>query len=278
MACTPEQANGAQQQPPPKLHDLGRDVYVFEFLYCNSPFVVTDEGVVVMDTYNEFYAGKLREQIAQITDKPVRYVVYSHAHTDHVRGAAVFSDTAQYVAQQRQISHLEYVKEASFPMPDIVFDKEHTITLGGRRMILKDFGINHGTGVSVMHLPESRLITGIDIIYARRLGYYFLPDFNPRAWRDSLKAIGRMDFDVAITGHGQPVASRAEFEEFSGFLDDLIAQVQAVWDRVNAKGPFEGVEIAKKEVDLTRYKDWEFYKEFRDLNIMAVYHSIDMGF
>ncbi|MGF1668957.1 MAG: hypothetical protein ACFCU6_00810, partial [Balneolaceae bacterium] len=60
----PEQAVPVQQPPPPKLHDLGDGVYVFEYLYSNSPFVVTDDGVLVMDTYNEFYARALKQQIS----------------------------------------------------------------------------------------------------------------------------------------------------------------------------------------------------------------------
>lgn len=268
----------AQQPPGPKVHDLGKGVYVFEFQYSNAPFVITDDGVLVMDTYNPFYAKELRKAIEARTDKPVRYVVYSHAHTDHVRGANEFKDTAKIIAQRRQVPRLKYIKEDSFPMPDILFDKEYKLVLGGKEIILKDYGLNHATGVTVMYIPENKLVTAIDIAYVKRLGYYFMPDFNPRAWRDSLREIEKLDFEVAITGHGKPVASRAEFIEFADYLDDLIGQVQKVWNRVNHMGPFKGVEIAKKEVDLSKYKDWIFYKEFRDLNIMAVYHSIDMGF
>lgn len=260
-----------------KVHNLAPGVFVMEMFYSNAPFVITDEGVLVMDTYSPFYARILKKEIAKRTNKPVKYVVYSHANTDHVRGAKVFADTAKFIAQERQIPRLKYVKEDSFPMPDIVFDKELKLNLGGKEIILRDYGLNHATGVIVMYLLQDKIITTIDIAYVKRMGYYFMPDFNPRAWRNSLREIQKLDFNTAITGHGK-IATRAEFIEFADFLDDLVTQVQKVWDRVNQKGPFEGVEIAKKEVNLTKYKDWGFYQEFRDLNIMAVYHSIDMGF
>lgn len=269
--------HGPANAQTPKVQEIGPGVFVMDLFYSNSMFVITDEGVVVMDTYNPYYAKLLRKEIEKRTDQPVKYVIYSHANTDHVRGANEFASTAKFIAQKRQIPRLEYIKEDSFPMPDILFDKEYRLTLGGREMILRDYGINHATGVIVMHMPKEKIITAIDIAYVKRLGYYFMPDFNPRAWRDSLREIQKLDFETVLTGHGK-LANRAEFIEFADFLDDLVSQTQKVWDKVNAKGPFVGIEIAKKEVDLTKYKDWTFYKEFRDLNIMAVYHSIDMGF
>jgi glyoxylase-like metal-dependent hydrolase (beta-lactamase superfamily II) len=273
-----QDAQDLQVVPPPVVHDLGNGVYVFEYLYCNSPFVVTDAGVLVMDTYNSFYARHLKQAIERLTDAPVSHVVYSHAHADHIRGAGTFRKTAKFIAQERQIPHLTYIKEDSFPMPDVVWGREHVITLGGKEILLRDYGINHGTGVTIMEIPESGLVTALDLAYVKRLGYYHLPDFNPRAWLRTLREMQRLDFAKAITGHGTPVANPQEFDEFANYLEDLLTQVHKVWKQVQHRGPFQGVEIARREVDLSKYKHWAFYDEFRDLNIMAAYHSIDMGF
>jgi hypothetical protein len=193
-------------------------------------------------------------------------------------GGRIFKGTAKYIAQERQVPHIRYIKEDNFPMPDVVWDQAHTIRLGGREIRLRDYGINHATGVTIMEIPDSKLVTALDLAYVKRLGYYHLPDFNPRAWLRTLREMQQLDFGRAITGHGTPVADPEEFNEFADYLEDLLTQVTAVWKRVNHRGPFEGVEIAKKEVDLSKYKDWAFYEEFRDLNIIAAYHSIDMGY
>lgn len=257
---------------------LADGVFVFRMNNRNSPVIITDEGVLVMDTHNEAFASVLKAEIAKHTDKPVKYVVYSHANTDHIRGASVFADTAEFIAQGRQVPRLEYVKEPSFPMPDILFDEELIIELGGKKIVLKDFGLNHATGVTVMYLPAEKIITTIDLVYVRRLGFYFMPDFNPRAWRDSLREIQKMDFEQAVVGHGGITATKSEVIEFADFLDDLITQVTAVWEKSHDKGPHLGIEAALKEVDLSKYSDWGFYDRFRDLNIMAIYLSIDMGY
>ena len=258
--------------------EIGDGVFVFRMNNRNAPLVITDQGALVMDPQNEVMAPLIKAEIARRTDAPVKYVVYSHASTDHIRGAGVFADTAKFIAQRRQVPRLEYVKEDSFPMPDLLFDDRMEIELGGKTIILRDFGINHATGVTVMHIPADKVITALDIVYVHRLAFFYMPDFNPRAWRDSLRRIQKLDFDKAVVGHGDVYATKAEFIDFADYLDDLLTQVEAIWERENLKGPYVGIDAALREVDLGKYKDWGFYDRFRDLNIMAAYNSIDMGF
>lgn len=260
------------------VHEIGDGVYVFRMNNRNSPVVITDEGVLVMDPQNETFAPLLKAEIAKWTSQPVKYVVYSHANTDHVRGAQVFADTAQFIAQRRQVPRLEYIKEPNFPMPDILFDEKMEINLGGKEIILLDFGINHSTGVTVMYIPADKIITTIDIVYVRRLAFYFMPDFNPRAWLSSLREIQKLDFDTAVVGHGSATATKADVIEFADYLDDLHVQVEKVWLATRSKGAHVGIQAAIEQVNLEKYKDWGFYDKFRDLNIMAVYLGFDMGY
>ena len=266
-------------EPEFAFHQIGRDAYVFRMNNRNSPVIVGSNGVLVMDSQNTFFAPIIKREIEKRFHKPVKWLVYSHANADHVRGAAVFADTATVIAQKRQLPRLRYIKEDSFPLPDVLFDKEMTIDLGGKTVILHDFGINHATGVIVMELPDDKVITTIDMVYKHRLGFYFMPDFNPRAWLASLKTIMKtLDFDRVVVGHGSVTASRAEMADFIGYLEDLHKQVRAVWKRTHHLGPHKGLDIARRDVDLTKYQDWGFYDRFRDLNIMAVYLALDMGY
>ena len=162
-------------------------------------------------------------------------------------------------------------------MPDILFDKELTLEFGGKEIILRDYGRNHGTGITVMILPQDRVVAVFDIIYPRRLLWYNMPDYSPRAILTSLREIYKEDFDLCITAHG-PAATRADFAEFIGFMDDLVAQVDKQVRTHFDKGYVAALEIAMREVDLSKYKDWSFYKEWRDRNVEATFHSIYMGF
>jgi len=264
----------------PAWHEFAKGVFSFETEYLNSVVLVGDSGVLIMDTYNPAHAQALKREIKKRFNLPVRYVVYSHAHADHLRGANVFSDTATFIAQQRQLPRLEFLSryEDTIVTPDKTFDKEYRIDLGGRDVVLQDYGTNHATGVTVMHLPQDKIVAAFDIVYPKRFLWYTLNDYSPRALLNTLREVYKTDFDIAITSHGPP-ATRAEFKEFIGFLDDMITQVNDVIDRyASTEGVFVARERAFQEVDLTKYQDWGFYKEWRDDNIEGVFQSIFVGF
>lgn len=75
--------------------------------FYNTVFTVTDEGVVARDPINREAAAAYRAAIPQVTDQPIRYVVYSHDHLDHITGAdgiqmteAMFVKTAQLAVER----------------------------------------------------------------------------------------------------------------------------------------------------------------------------------
>ena len=81
----------------PAWHEYAKGVFSFETEYRNSIVLVGDSGVLIMDTYNPAHAQALKREIKQRFNLPVQYVVYSHAHADHLRGANIFSDTAMFI-------------------------------------------------------------------------------------------------------------------------------------------------------------------------------------
>ena len=72
--------------------EIGNGLYVFRWWVYRNFFLVTDEGVIVADPINPKAAGLMREEIRKVTDKPVKYVIYSHNHHDHISGGTVFKE------------------------------------------------------------------------------------------------------------------------------------------------------------------------------------------
>ena len=70
-------------------------------------FLVTPEGIILADPINTAFATWLKEQFAERFRVPVRYVVYSHSHWDHIEGAAVFADTARVVAHENAARNMD---------------------------------------------------------------------------------------------------------------------------------------------------------------------------
>ncbi|MDW8258463.1 MAG: MBL fold metallo-hydrolase, partial [Gammaproteobacteria bacterium] len=77
--------------PDYRLESLGRGVYLFRWQrgYYVSPFVVGRTGVTAFDPIDDRAARVYRQAIASVTDKPLRRLVYSHDHRDHICGGAV---------------------------------------------------------------------------------------------------------------------------------------------------------------------------------------------
>ena len=72
--------------------ELSPGVYSFGSFGERSYVLITDAGVIVTDPTNAGHTAAMRAAIAEITDAPVRYVVYSHVHWDHVLGGQLFKD------------------------------------------------------------------------------------------------------------------------------------------------------------------------------------------
>jgi glyoxylase-like metal-dependent hydrolase (beta-lactamase superfamily II) len=81
-----------------------------------SVFMVTTEGIVLVEPIGSEFASWLKGELAQRFKVPVRYVIYSHSHWDHASGAAVYADTARIVAQENLLQLLA-MPAASTPLP-----------------------------------------------------------------------------------------------------------------------------------------------------------------
>jgi glyoxylase-like metal-dependent hydrolase (beta-lactamase superfamily II) len=73
----------------------------------HSIFLVTDDGIILADPLNVAFATWLKQQLTEQFKVPVKYVIYSHSHWDHVEGAAVFKDTATIVAYQGVATNMD---------------------------------------------------------------------------------------------------------------------------------------------------------------------------
>ena len=71
---------------------LADDVYLFRHQFHQAIFVTTPEGVIVTDPMSAEAASWLKAEIKKMTNQPIRYLVDSHHHSDHISGGSVFAD------------------------------------------------------------------------------------------------------------------------------------------------------------------------------------------
>ena len=136
----------------------------------NTMFLVTDEGVVAVDAPPTIGNNYLKA-IAEVTTKPVTYVIYSHAHIDHIGTAGIFPKNATFIAQQETAAELQraksVAKNASMvpPIPTITFSKNYTLQIGNQTLKLDYYGVNHLPGNIFIYAPKQKVLMLVDIIF-----------------------------------------------------------------------------------------------------------------
>ena len=224
--------------------DMGGGVYTFTREGARNIFIVTDDGVIATDPISPTAAAVYMEEIRKVTDKPIKYVIYSHKHWDHARGGQIFKDEgATVISHQACVKYFQRDPHVEVVPPDITFEgPRYDLELGGRTLELYHFGRNHGDCLIVMRIPEINAIFLVDLVTAYGVsgGSGWMNDFYPTDWIRSLKEIEALDFDFMIGGHGPPRAPRWAVTERREYLEALMAAVKFEMDNGTPPGDIPG--------------------------------------
>ncbi|MBA3449874.1 MAG: MBL fold metallo-hydrolase [Chloroflexia bacterium] len=261
---------GTPATPPAELQQFADDTYAFMSGGYFSLFIVTDEGVIATDPgslVDPARAEAYKAAIASVTDQPVRYVVYSHAHADHATGGSVFADSATFIAHQNAVEKIAALDDPNTPVPQIAFNDEMTIELGGKTIELYYAGRNHSDNSIVLLYPERRLLFAVDFIPVSSLPYQDLPDAYPQEWIESLQWVDQnLDFDTLVIGHPPDSGTKQNVGEVRMYLEDLIASVQSARSEGLADNSPEMVEAVRADLE-SGYGTWANFDEWLPLNI-----------
>ena len=256
------------QQPAAPVREITKlagEVYRFRNNAHYSVFAVTPAGVIATDPINADAARWLKAEIATRFNRPVRYVVYSHDHADHISGGEVFADAAIVVAHANAKAAIVGEKRPT-AVPAVTFTDAMTIELGGTVVELAHVGRNHSDNSIVMRFPRERLLFAVDFIPVNSYSFRDFPDAYMPDWIDSLKRVEAMDFDVLVPGHG-PLGTKANVAMFREYLQDLREEVT----RHAREG--KSLDEIKRVVTLPKYAAWN-PKEWFPLNIEGMHRLV----
>jgi glyoxylase-like metal-dependent hydrolase (beta-lactamase superfamily II) len=260
----------AQQAPTAPVREITRikdEVYRFRNNAHYSVFAVTSAGIIATDPINAAAATWLKEEMKKRwPDKPIKFVVYSHDHSDHISGGEVWADTATIIAQENAREPIVGEKRPT-PPPQVTFSERAQIHLGDTVAELNWVGRNHSNNSVVLRFPKEKVIFAVDFIPVKTVAFRDFPDAYLDEWIDSLRRVEAMDFEILAPGHGA-LGSKADVTNFRLYLEDLRAQVLA------AARAGKSLEETKKSVDLSKYKDWGGFEQMSPLNIDGVYRLV----
>src|SRR2546430_394875 len=271
----------AQQQPTFAATKVeGTDnVYIFRYVGHQSMFIITPDGVIATDPIGERRpaAKPYIEEIQKITKAPIKYVIYSHSHFDHIAGGKPFKDLgAVFIAHRNAQKRIAALKPADVVVPDQVVDTaKKVISLGGTTLELNYVGFNHSDSTLVMRLPKEKIIFTVDWIPIKGIQFRGMADTYVPDIEEGLKKVIAMDWETLIPGHpgpgGKQTGTKDNAREELAYLQDLSAAVK------QAVSEGKSYADAQKEIKLPKYEAWPNYNAFLPMNIERYYDFWNRG-
>ncbi len=205
----------------------------------NAGFIVGDDGVLVIDSF--FYpeaAKALLGEIRKITPLPIRYVVNTHYHVDHVSGDQVFKDAGAVIIAHRNVrgwirpENLRLMSQGpadpvlqarieQLPLPDLTAESPITVWLGARRIDIRPVE-GHTGGDLVVGAPDAKVLFCGDLLWR---GPANIVDGTVSKWIAADKGFEQLPNAASmafVPGHGD-VATVKDVAVFRGYLTDLMA-------------------------------------------------------
>ena len=190
----------------------------------NAGFIVTPKGVVVIDALGSpALAQALVAAVRRVTTQPIRYVIVTHYHADHIYGLQALQDLGATIiahraghdylnsdtAQRRLLASREelfpWIDERTRLVPaDIWLDADTVLDIGGEKLHIRHVGPAHTAEDLVVYAENTQLLFAGDVVFRGRIPYVGQAD--SRAWIDALTGLIALRPSVIVPGHG-PVST-----------------------------------------------------------------------
>ncbi len=251
LAARAQQAS-LYQQTTYKGRDIGKltgDVYYARMDDYLSVFMVTPDGIVLMEPIGTEFATWLKAELARRFNVPVKYVIYSHYHWDHASGGAVYADTARLIGHENLLKGLA-MPPAATPLPQNVRTQD---TNGNGRIELSEAQGNIKNQFELYDANQDGVLTGAEVTRGP-IRYVRAPDMT---YTDRLNidiAGKRVEIISKPTGH-------ADDNTIVRFVDGTNVVFASDWITVR-RVPFGGDVATKAEIALAKTveaMDFEYF-------------------
>ena len=204
-----------------RIQKLGAGLYMITDNQIQSMFMVYDRGVVVLDAPQSL-AAHIKQAIAEVTDKPITHLIYSHSHADHIGGAKQLGRVPTIIAHEETLRLLERDADPNRPLPTLTFKSDYSLKLGDQVLQLSYHGPGHEPGNIFIYAPKQRVLMAIDLVF---------PGWIP--WRRfavahdiigvfaQVEQIRKLDWDIVVGGHVERVGTHADVEAQAEFYRDI---------------------------------------------------------
>ena len=251
---------------------------------ANIGFIVGRDAVAVIDPGGSLVDGeRLRAAIRQTTQLPIKYVVMSHVHPDHVFGAPAFQkDHPQFVAhaqfpralalraqfyQKRLEETLGKERAGGGVTPTLLIQDHVEIDLGGRVLQLRAHKVAHtDCDLSVFDSTTGTLMPA-DLLFVERVPSL---DGSLRGWLGELKALKTLPARRAVPGHGP---TSVDWPSGAGDLERYLGVLLGETRTAIAKG--KDIEAAVSTVAQGERSRWKLFEDYNGHNVTQAFKELE---
>jgi glyoxylase-like metal-dependent hydrolase (beta-lactamase superfamily II) len=248
-----------------KIRQLKPNLYMITGGGANTLVRVTSEGLIVVDTKNpgdENY-NRVMEEIKSVSNLPVKYVLNTHHHPDHVGTNQKFIDAgAQVVALEALKTNMASDgRTKDIPgRPTVTFAKDYVLKFGGAEVQAHSYGRGHTGDDTMVYFPDLKVVMVSDQITDATPIVDFANGGSAVEWTQILDGVLKLDFDMAIPGRGEP-KTRADVEAYRAKFATLITRAK---DAIKAGATKDALATQVKTDDLGWMFNAGFYGSLYD--------------
>ena len=251
---------------------------------ANIGFVVGDESVAIIDPGGSRTDGeRLRASVRALTDKPIRYLILSHMHPDHVFGASAFEADAPRVVGHHRMSAIlvdrgEFYRGqlaailgreevGDYAGPDIMVNDRSTIDLGNRPLDLTAHATAHtDNDLSIMDRSTGTLWAA-DLLFVERIPAI---DGSILGWLSEMQRLKAIQANLVVPGHGPvslPWPAAAESQE--RYLTTLVREIRAIIARGG------DIDTAVATVGTSEREHWALFDDYNGRNVTSSFKELE---
>lgn len=251
----------------------------------NLSFIVTNNGVLVFNAGGSYLVAKaMHDEIKKITKQPIRYVVLENSQGHAILGASYWKQQGTVIiahieADKEIITHGEEIYSRSLNVqkdkfietkvirPDVVFDRQFELNMGGTSIELLHLGASHSLDDIQLWLPREKLLISGDTAFNERLLPIF-PHTNISAWIKTWDKVEALHPETIIPGHGHPTDLATVTKFTKDYLLYMRNEVEKILDD-------DGGLTDAYNIDQSAYRDWGTYRELHRQNAARIFRQME---